>query len=98
MVQGFLSEEMSVFHGAICQLLRGDYLFGIKWKVIETVKDDSSQTRKPSVSRGIRLVDMGAGGRAPRRCSVAARCVSLDARRDKAQAVSRSGATVSEVV
>ncbi|WP_304292165.1 hypothetical protein, partial [Porphyromonas uenonis] len=40
------SEEMSVFHGAIYQLLRGDYLFGIKWKVIETVKDDFSQTRR----------------------------------------------------
>ena len=46
MVQGFLSEEMSVFHGAIGQLLRGDCLFGIKWKVIETVKDDFAQTRK----------------------------------------------------
>ena len=51
-----------------------------------------------NLSRGIRLVDMGVGGRAPRRCSVAARCVSLDAPRDKAQAVYPSGATVSRFV
>ena len=41
---------------------------------------------------------MGAGGIAPRRCSAAARCVCLDAPRDKAQALSRSDATASEVV
>ena len=58
----------------------------------------ASFTERGSVSRGIRLVDMGAGGREPRRCSVAARCVSLDAPRDKAQTVYPSGATASEVV
>ena len=89
---------MSVFHGTICQLLRGDYLFGIKWEVIETVKDDFFTDKAGNLSRGIRLVDMGAGGRAPHRCSVAVQCVSLDAPRDKAQAVYPNGATVSEVV